>query len=142
MWFAYRGIEDGLSSLDNYYETDRYFFLAIGNNTKLNKQARERIKALNSQCCLLDKTLFKKGNYHVNVFGDFIFDIWLDENLMREIEKLYKKETKLDVKTLKKIQTIANKKGKNKLVLSRNKKRAEKLRKKIKKYFYIPKKAV
>ncbi len=142
LWFAYRDIEDGLSSLDNYYETDRHLFLVVGSNTKLNKQARERIKTLNSQCHLLDKPLFEKSNYHINIFGDFIFEVWIDESSMKKIANLYKKEERLSIKTLKKIQTIANLEGKSRLALSRNKKRANKLRKKIKKYFYIPKKLV
>ncbi len=140
IWFVYKNIEDDLSFLDNYYETDRLLLSLIGSNSKLNEVSKKIIQSNNTQCYLLDKPIFEKSNYHVNIFGDFVFEVWIDEKAMAKINALYKKERKLDLKMLKKIQAIANLKGKNKLVLSRNKKKADRLRKKIKKYFYIPKK--
>jgi hypothetical protein len=85
----------------------------------------------------LEKPLFDKNNYYVNVIGDFVIEVWLDKKVCKEIDDYYTKTQNLGEIERQKLEHILSQKGKNKFVVSRNKRKAEAFRSKFKKYFFL-----
>jgi ribosomal protein S1 len=79
-----------------------------------------------------------KLNHYINIFGDYIIDAYLDMENAKRIDEFYKKNKKISPNMIEELRVITNQKGRNRLVISKNKKRAHKLRKKLAKDFHIP----
>jgi hypothetical protein len=83
------------------------------------------------------KNVFEK--YNVNVFDDFLIEVYLDQKITDEIDGVYKKHKNWSPDVTKELTEIIRKRGKNKLVVSRSKKKSEKIRNLFRKYFAFPK---
>ncbi len=86
-----------------------------------------------------EKPLFEKNNYYLNIFGDFIIEAQLDADITNQIDRFYKETLSFDETAKSKLQKIVEGKGKNKLTISRNKRKADKLRAIFKRYFLFKK---
>ena len=78
-------------------------------------------------------------NYYINVFGDFIIEAWLDPKTTIEINDFYLNKKVLSKEVKEELKNIVSKKGRNKLVISRNSRKASKTRSMFKKYFVFNK---
>jgi hypothetical protein len=81
--------------------------------------------------------IFDKRNYYLNIFDDFIIEAHLDEATAKKIDDFYNTATEWDPTTEAILKKIIANEGKNKLTISRNRKKADKLKKMFKNYFYI-----
>ena len=79
----------------------------------------------------------KKGKY-LNVVGDYVIEVELDEALSEEIDNYFAKYQTLEESDVKELQAIVSKRGPNKLTLSRNTRKAHRLRSRLAKDFFIP----
>ncbi len=93
----------------------------------------------NSQYYIRKSPLFEKNNYYLNVIGDYVIEVWIDPTQARAIENIYSSATKFTPDIEKQLQGVINSSGKTKLIVARDKKRAEKLKRMLAKPFYIPK---
>ena len=75
---------------------------------------------LASQYFMSEKPLFKKKNYYINVIGDFIIEVWISNTAADEIEDIYKSSAELTDEVKNRFLKIAEKKGRTKIVISRN----------------------
>jgi hypothetical protein len=80
---------------------------------------------------------FKKGKY-LNVVGDYIIEVELDESVAEDIDKYFTKYPTLQEADAKELQAIVARRGRNRLILSRNFKKAHRLRSRLAKDFFIP----
>ena len=83
----------------------------------------------------MDKQIFKKDNYYVNVVGNFVIEAWIDPKISAEIDKLYLEYTPGDKSVRENFEKIISQKSKNKFTISHSKRKADKIRAKFKKYF-------
>ena len=74
-------------------------------------------------------------NYFTSVIGDYILDTILDMNTANAIDLLYKNNTVWNEDVAQHLQIILMNLKRSKVVIYRNKKKAEMLRKKLMKYF-------
>lgn len=79
----------------------------------------------------------KKEKY-INVVGDYMIEVELDEAVAEAINKYFSKYKKIEHSDAKELQEIVSKRGKNKLTLSRNSHKAQRLRSRLAKDFLIP----
>lgn len=79
-----------------------------------------------------------KNNHYINIFGDFIIDVYLDLEVSEQIDAFYQTIDKLTPEKIEELKAIVSQRGKNRLVISRNEKRAGKIRKQLAKNFFIP----
>lgn len=79
----------------------------------------------------------KKGRY-LNVVGDYVIEVELDETVTEDIGKYFAKYHTLEEANIKELQEIVSKRGRNKLTLSRNAHKAQRLRSRLAKDFFIP----
>lgn len=72
---------------------------------------------------------FTENNYYVNVFSDYIIEVFFDEENHNLIEDFYSKYSEFTKEAEKEIKNIILRDGKNKVVISRDKKKAEEIKK-------------
>ena len=82
-----------------------------------------------------DTKLFPKQNYYVNIFDDFLIEVWLDPKVSEAIDQFYNNTKDFDENAKKKLLEIIKPGGRNKLVITRNKRKAYKIRNMFSKFF-------
>ena len=78
-----------------------------------------------------------KRNYYVTIVGDYITEVFLDKETTRKIDEIYKNKTLIDTEAIESFIKVLNSKTKNKIKISRKKNKAERLKRKLKKNFYL-----
>jgi hypothetical protein len=69
------------------------------------------------------------------VFGDYVVSTVLDTNTVRAIDSVYKKYAKWEPAVEEELKEIIGRMRRSKVVIERNKKKADLLRKRLMKYF-------
>lgn len=136
-WFFLARHESERLIMDRIIQAGKQIFLMVAGTKLLDKMTSKEADGNLFQFYATDEQLFEKRNYYLNVFGDFILEAWIDENVARKIDRFYETVTVWNDEAKKRLQNIVAEEGKNKLVISRNMKRAEKFKKMMGKYFYI-----
>ena len=116
---------------------NKQILLTCPGNTALDKYVKRFFDGTHLQYYLSPIQLFKKPNYYLNVLGDYLIEVWIDEKTHEKIENFYRNHQNFDDDAKKEIQNIIGSQGKNKISISRNKEKAEKLKKTLGKEFYI-----
>ncbi len=117
--------------------TGRQVFILAGGTTFLDKKIIKEFEGTNAQYHPTNELLFDKRNYYLNIFDDFIIEVHLDEATAKKIDDFYNTTTEWNSDTEAILKKIIANEGKNKLTISRNRKKADKLKKMFKSYFYI-----
>jgi hypothetical protein len=123
----------------NIISQKRRLLLLCGGDTYLDRAIKIEFDGNKSQYHMLQKPLFKKKNYYLNIVGDFIIEAWIDIKVAEELEDIYKTTAEISDDVRKKILATVEKRGKTKFSISRNARKSEKLKKLFRKFFYIPK---
>ena len=118
------------------------FLMTVAGNTPLDKYVASNFDGTKSQYNMLAKPMFKENNYYLNIFGDFLIEVWLDKEIADEVESLYRTATSFDEAVKEKIQKILARQGRMRLVISRNHKKATKLKKTLARDFAINQKSL
>jgi hypothetical protein len=78
-------------------------------------------------------------NQFINVFGDILIEIFMDNKLSQAIELFYQENKELTTENVKAFEDIIAAPHKIRMKISRSKKKSSAIRKKIARDFYIPK---
>lgn len=133
-WFLLARTESETLLLDQASREGHPWFQYIAHKTSLDDFTKSFFKKphlVHTQ----GKQYFKE-NYYVNIFGDFLIEVTLDPKTQQVINHFYKtyniwdKDAKFQITKI-----ISHMKGRNKLTISRNAKKAEKIKKMLGKYF-------
>lgn len=119
--------------------TARVVFWAVSKNTALDKYVAKDFDGTYAQYYMYSKPLFVKDNYYWNVYNDYIIEVWLDKTMSTEMDAIYSETKAVTPSALEAIKEATSKPGKSRMVISRNAKRADKLKKLLGKHFFIPK---
>ena len=84
---------------------------------------------------MTEEVLFEARNYYLNIFGDYIIEARIDEKVAEKVDELYKTHTKVTDETTKLLTSLLTQ-GKTIITITRSKKKADKLKKVFKPYFY------
>ena len=110
----------------------------IGNSDPIDAYAKRFFDGTYLQYHTLEKPLFEKGNYYLNIFGTYIIEASIDSETAKNVDELYKKTQTFDESIISALQAlVAN--GKTKLTISRNARKAAKLKKLFAPYFFAAK---
>ncbi len=139
VWFYLAHPENELALVEFVATHKRQYLVVSGANTPLDKYPKTLLDGTHAQYHALHKPLFKKNNYYLNIIGDFLIEAWIDAQIAKKIDQFYQEHVKYTDDVRNEFRTIVEQRGKSKLVISRNVKKAERLRKKLIKPFYIPK---
>lgn len=112
------------------------FYVYIPATTLLDKYTKSLFSKPHS--CHLENIHYFKENFYINTHGDYIIEVVIDPKTQSQIDKFYNTYTTWDADAASEIKRIvSHMKGRNKLTISRNAKKAEKYKKIFKKYFLI-----
>lgn len=117
---------------------ERRLLLTAGGKTPLDRAVANEFDGDRGQYHMLDTPLFAKNNYYFNIVGDFIIEVWIDPSIAAQIESLYHKTEGLSDDTAGELIKIVAGNGRSRLTISRNAKKAERLKKMLRKNFYLP----
>lgn len=112
------------------------FYVYVPATTPLDKYTKSLFTKPHS--CHLENIHYFRENFYVNTHGDYIIEVVIDPKTQAEIDKFYNIYTSWNTEAESEIKRIvSHMKGRNKLTISRNAKKAEKYRKIFKKYFLL-----
>lgn len=136
-WASVIRKENDEALIEKSVATKRQLFIGVGIKSALAKIARRNFDNDQGQFYIIGSELGFNRNYYVNVLDDYCIEGFLDKNLTEQLDHFYTEHTILSAEAVDFLHEIISRKGKLKLVISRNKKKAEKIKKVLNKYFYI-----
>jgi hypothetical protein len=116
-------------------QNKRQYLMTVGGKTELDKVIKRDFNSHYLQYNL--EKVFPSENYYVTIIGDYITETYLDPKVTKEIKDIFNSNLKITSDAVLKLQNILELKIKSKLKISRNKARADRLKKKLGKNFYI-----
>ncbi len=132
-WSLFRFAEEN-AMYEWVANTGRKTFGVIGGNTDMDRATTAYVKKYGIEFAYEEKMSLPK-NYYTSVIGDYILDTILDMNTANAIDLLYKNNTVWNESVAQQLQAILKNLKRSKVVIYRNKKKAEMLRRKLMKYF-------
>ena len=137
-WFLVARKESEEMIFNRLSSQSKLMFMVIGGTNDLDKLVvKTAFKQWKHQYNFRPDLKFDK-NYYINIFGDFIIEAKLDEKVSLEIDEFFSKYKILTPSNIAELKIIVSKRGKNKLMITRNKKRAFNLRKMLAYDFHVP----
>ena len=136
-WFYFFRPENENFLLDSMKSLKYKSLVLLGGNTSFDRLIKKQLSSEFVQCHLLDSPLFGKDNYYFNIFNDFVVEIFLHQDIARDLNSLFYIYKNAEDISTERVNNLLRKAGKSRLVISHNHKKAEKLKKIYKKYFYI-----
>ena len=136
-WFILARPETEKDLFNRISGLGKQLLLLAGGATHLDKIISKEFDGTISQYHPTAELLFDKRNYYLNIFDDFIIEAHLDESTAKKIDDFYNTTTEWNPAAEAVLKKIIAHEGKNKLTISRNRKKSDKLKKMFKSYFYI-----
>ena len=137
-WFYFAHKETETELLKEIVQHKRQFLMTVGGATKLDKAVKPHFN--NKYLQYNHKKLFRKDNYYITVIGDYISEVMLDEGTGKKIDNVYGSTNELNDAIVEKLKQILEAKVRCKIKISKNKSKADKLKKMMGRDFYILKK--
>ena len=109
-------------------------YFVIGNNSPLDIETTKPHKSYGLEIAYESKTTLSP-NIGFTIIGDYIFNTIIDATTIHAIDALYVKYQKWQPSIATELNEIISRMRRSKVVIERNKKKAEMLRKKLMKYF-------
>lgn len=141
-WFLLARTENEKSLMNNVTEQGKLYFMTVGNKYPLDRYVSKYFDGVRTQFFMADKKFFPKNNYYLNIIGDYLIEVWLDLAITKKIENFYKEAGEFSAEKQKELQLIISQRGRSKLKISRNDKKAARLKKVLGGAFYLPKNKV
>jgi hypothetical protein len=110
-------------------------WLLCGGNSPLDVHTAKYFDGKILQYYMLTEGLFEARNYYLNIFGDYTIEARIDEKTAERVDRLYEEATQWDNSVEGKLRGLVSE-GKTVITISRNKKKADKLKKLFVPYFY------
>lgn len=136
-WFVVGRIKEEKEIFKVFSEKGKLAYYSIAGETLLDKKFKQQFST-DFLIVNIGNTIFKKENYYLNVFGDFIIEVFIDIKLAKMIDSFYRETEKLEPESIAYFEELIAKKYPVRMKISKNKERANKLCKKLSKDFYIP----
>ncbi len=116
-------------------DNKRKTYLIVGNNSTLDKTTTSYIQKYNVQMMYETKSLFKETYYYA-IIGDYVLTTIIDQRTAHLIDSLYKKYSSWSIEAAAEMEKILAGLRKSKVIIQKNRNKAEKLHKMlVKKYF-------
>lgn len=136
-WFFLAHPDNEIQVRDLFVSNKRQYLVMAGHKNTLDLSVKQYFDNKLSQYYAQEKALFKKENYYLNIIGNFIVEVWIDQKIEKEIDKFYILYKECGEIEKDKFRQILKDRGKTKLVISRDHNKAEKLKKQLLKPFWL-----
>jgi hypothetical protein len=126
-WFMLVRRNNERETIKAIIDRGRAYFMTIGNKTVLDQALAKEFNDLKVGYRLLDAPLFKKQNYYLNIIGDFLIEVHLDQAIENKIDEFFKTTGEWTPKAQEELERVVGSRGRSKLTVSRNAKKASRL---------------
>ncbi len=137
-WFILARPESEQRLMEFTREKKRLFLMTVPHRFPLDRKAKEEVDGVNAQYVMISHPLFQKKNYYLNVIDDYILEVFIDPFIAELIEEFYQGTSSFSDVSVQELRRSIEIRGENKLILSRNRNRAQRLKKKLSKNFRFP----
>jgi len=138
-WFAYAREEAEEMLISTFNENKRAVLVTSTYDDPLDQELKRRFNNDLLQYHISTELFAGKSNYYFVIFGDYLIEIFIDEAIAEEINQFYKRTRTFDEKARGELLAVVSKMGRNRLVISRQKRKIESYKKLLSKNFYIKK---
>ncbi len=136
-WFLISRKESELNLLEESEKRKISLFELVAGKQPLDLVIKKYYDGEISQIDFIGKNVYPH-NYYIECFDDYVIEVWLDERTVDEIEKIYQIYSVVNEEVIDLFQSIIKETGYNhKMKISRNHKKALKLKNLLNKYFFI-----
>ncbi len=136
-WFFWARREAEQMFVEAMHKDERQLFLVSSHSDPLDIELRKHYQGDLLQYHIVEKPLFPKGSYYFVGIGDYLMEVYFDEKIVEELDLFYKTTKTWNEEARLALQKIVLKSSKNKLVISRNKRKIERYKKMLSPYFFI-----
>lgn len=112
-------------------------YFAIGGNTALDKLVKKNYSSRSTEISSGEKMGFG-NNYCLAIIENYLIETFFDKVLSNKIDKIYD-ESRNEKEVSEKIKELVNEKSRFKIIVSINSEKANRIKKKFEKIFFIPK---
>src|SRR3989338_3328701 len=133
-WFFCARREAEQMFVEAMHKDDRQLFLVSSHSDPLDLELRKHYQGDSLQYHIVKKSLFPKDSYYFVVFGDYLMEVYFDEKIIHELDEFYRKTLVWNEDAKESLQKIVLKSSKNKLVISRNRRKIERYKKMLSPY--------
>lgn len=116
----------------------RLYLMSVGARTPLDRLVVQEVDGTRSQYAMLTRAPFPSTRY-INIIGDYVIDVSLEKRVADAMDAFYVRTREWTPDAARELHHLVEGRGRIKLIISRNAKKAERLRRKLLKSFYIPK---
>ena len=126
-WFMLARRDNERETVKTIIGRGRAYFMTIGNNTVLDRALAKEFADLHVGYRVLNAPLFNKKNYYLNIIGDFLIEVYLDETIEKQIDAIFKTTAEWTPTAQAELERVVGSRGRSKLTVSRNAKKASRL---------------
>ncbi len=134
-WLVRRHEEANL--VDFLKSFNRRYFMTVSGQTPGDSYLTKTFEAINSQYNMLENPLFKENNYHLNIIGNFLIEVWLDHKTANKLEEWYLTTKFVDSTSLIDLDTIVSQKKPVRIKISNKPTKASQIRKTLQSGFVL-----
>ena len=137
--FSYGRSESEAILLKAMEEINKQVLLLATHSSPLDSELKKRFAGTNVQYHIEHNVPFDTGRYYFNVYGQYLLEVYLDSHVSKELETFFKNTGSFTKEAQEELSRIFATKGRHKIVISLNKKKADKYKTFFAKFFVIPK---
>lgn len=134
-WFFFARKESEEFMFTEAKKRNQKIWLIAAGVSILDKYIGKYFDGSTLQYYMTEEVLFEARNYYLNIFGDYIIEARIDEKVAEKVDDFYKTHTKVTDETTRLLTSLLTQ-GKTTITITRSKKKADKLKKVFKPYFY------
>lgn len=134
-WFFFARKESEEFLFKDLQNKNQQVWLLCGGTTALDKYSAKYFDGRVLQYHMTSEEIFEARNYYVNIFNDYIIEARLDEKTADGVDRFYQETSSWNESVDEKMLTLVSE-GKTQITISRNKKKADKLKRVFTPYFY------
>ncbi len=138
-WFLIGRRQSERDMMDYVVKKGRLYLMTVAGQSFLDKFVAGEFNGNQTQYYMSDKVLFEKNNYYLNIIGDFLIEVLIDQRSADNIGRLYGNTSSFSEDVTKQLKGIVESQGRSRLTITRNLKKADRLRRSLAKHFYISK---
>lgn len=136
-WFVIGRTEVEKDVFKGFEQHKKLALFTIGGVTPLDQQFKRDWKSEFVQTHLDEKVGFPR-TYHLHIFGDFLIEVFISEEMSREIDEFYACRAQTSLEDVALFEGLIQKRSSVRMKISRKPTKAAILRKRLAKSFYIP----
>lgn len=136
-WFFYARNKYEQSLLKNLKKYKRPVLVTLFHQDQLNKSLKRSFDPSIVQYAFAKKLISEKSNYYFNVVSDFLIQAYIDPTISQKLDKFFTENTVLSKQAQDTINAIIHTKGKHKLIISRDARKALALKRSLSRKFDI-----